>query len=211
MDHIFNLNTLIEVMLAISLSAASGFRVFVPLLVLSGAAVVGHLDLPADFDWIETPQALAVLAVACLLEVGGYYIPWFDHVLDIVATPAAFISGTIVAASVVPEMNPVAQWTLAIVAGGGTASLTKGLMNILRVTSTTSTGGLANPILATLELAIAVFLSVLAVTVPLVAGALVLGLLVFAIQKLWVFLTQKVWRVFFNRQPQPGSSDGSVQ
>jgi flagellar biosynthesis protein FlhB len=84
-------------------------------------------------------------------------------------------------------------------------------MNILRVTSTTSTGGLANPILATLELAIAVFLSVLAVTVPLVAGALVLGLLVFAIQKLWVFLTQKVWRVFFNRQPQPGSSDGSVQ
>ncbi len=53
MEHLFNLHTLIEILLAISLSAASGFRVFVPLLTLSAAAVVGHIDLPTNLDGIE--------------------------------------------------------------------------------------------------------------------------------------------------------------
>lgn len=191
MEQLVSIDTLIEVMLAISLSAAVGFRVFVPLLVLSSAAVVGHLDLPADLDWAEAPQALAVLAVACLLEVGGYYIPWFDHLLDIVATPAAIVAGTIVAASVAPEMNPIVQWTLALVVGGGTAGLTKGLMNLLRGTSTAASGGLTNPIVSTIELAIALALSALAVTLPLVAGALVLSTLVIAIQRLWRIIARR--------------------
>jgi len=189
-NHLFGLNTLIEIMLGISLSAASGFRVFMPLLVLSAAAVVGHLDLPTNFDWVETPQALAVLAIACTLEVGGYYIPWFDHFLDIVATPAAILAGTVITASVAPEMNPVWQWTLAIVVGGGTAGVTKGLMNLLRVTSTAASGGLTNPVLATIELVLATAVSLLAVTLPLAAGALVLGILVFAIGKLWTFVSR---------------------
>ncbi|MBV8884366.1 MAG: DUF4126 domain-containing protein [Chroococcidiopsidaceae cyanobacterium CP_BM_RX_35] len=194
------MDTLIEIMLGISLSAASGFRVFVPLLILSTTAVVGHLNLPANFDWAETPQALAVLVAACFLEVGGYYIPWFDHLLDIVATPAAILAGTIITASVAPDMNPVWQWTLAIIVGGGTAGLTKGLMNLFRVTSTAASGGLTNPILATIELVLAIGISILAVTLPLVAGVLVLGLLVFAIRKLWMFISRM-------RSPQSSSSE----
>lgn len=184
MEQLFDLHTLIEIILGISLSAASGFRVFVPLLALSTAAVVGHIDLPADFDWIENPQALAVFAVACALEIGGYYIPWFDHVLDVAATPAAILAGTVVTASLAPDMNPIVQWTLALVAGGGTAGITKGLMNLLRATSTATSGGLANPVVATLELVVAIALSALAIALPVVAGIVVIGLLVFAITKL---------------------------
>lgn len=189
MDQLFNLNTLIEILLGISLSAASGFRVFVPLLTLSTAAVIGHIDLPSDFNWIESPQALAVFAVACALEIAGYYIPWLDHLLDVAATPAAILAGTFVTASLAPEMNPLVQWTLALVAGGGTAGITKGLMNLFRATSTATSGGLANPLVATVELVMAIALSVLAVTVPVLAGIVVLGLLVFAISKLWQFFT----------------------
>ncbi|MBD1870657.1 DUF4126 domain-containing protein [Cyanobacteria bacterium FACHB-471] len=188
MSHFFSLDTLIEVLLGISLSVAAGFRVFVPLLVLSGASVVAHLNLPTDFDRLETPQALAVFAIACVLEITGYYVPWLDHLLDIVSTPAAVITGTVVAASLTPDINPVAQWTLALIAGGGAAGLTKGVMNLFRLTSTAASGGLTNPILATIELVLAVTLSVLAVTVPLVAGALLLILLIFGTQRLWVFL-----------------------
>lgn len=184
MNHILSLETLIEVLLGISLSVAAGFRVFVPLLVLSGASVLAHLNLPTDFDWLETPQALAVFAVASVLEIAGYYIPWLDHLLDLVSTPAAVIVGTVVAASLTPDINPIAQWTLAIVAGGGSAGLTKGVMNLLRLTSTAASGGLTNPILATVELVVAVTLSVLAVTLPLVAGVVILVLLVFAIQRI---------------------------
>ncbi|MBD2020572.1 DUF4126 domain-containing protein [Leptolyngbya sp. FACHB-36] len=184
MDHVLSLNTLIEVLLGISLSVAAGFRVFVPLLVLSGASVLAHLNLPTDFDWLETPQTFAVFAIACSLEIVGYYIPWLDHLLDLVSTPAAIIAGTVVAASLTPDINPIAQWTLAIVAGGGAAGLTKGVMNLLRLTSTAASGGLTNPILATIELVLAITLSVLAVTLPLVAGVVVLVLLVIAVQRI---------------------------
>lgn len=185
MDQLFSLNTFIEVILGISLSAASGFRVFVPLLALSTAAVVGHIDLPTDFNWIESPQALVLFAVACTLEIAGYYIPWFDHLLDFAATPAAILAGTVVTASLAPDMNPLIQWTLALVAGGGTAGITKGLMNLLRATSTATSGGLANPLVATIELVAAVGISILAVTLPVVAGIVVISLLVFAVSKLW--------------------------
>ncbi|WP_315787338.1 DUF4126 domain-containing protein [Fischerella sp. JS2] len=190
-NSLFNLDTLIEFLLGISLSAAAGFRVFVPLLVLSAASVLGHFDLPTDFDWLETPQALIVFTAACLLEIIGYYIPWLDHLLDTVATPAAFIAGTIVAASVAPEMNPLVQWTLALIAGGGSAGLTKVLMNILRITSTGVSGGLTNPVVSTIELVIAIALSVLAIALPVVAGIIVIGFLIFALQSIWKFFNRK--------------------
>jgi Domain of unknown function (DUF4126) len=180
----FNLDTLIDILLAISLSTAAGFRVFVPLLVLSAAAVWGHWDLPTKFDWIENPQALGLFAGASLLEIIGYSIPWFDHLLDILATPAAIVAGTIMAASLSPEMDPLAQWTLALFIGGGTAGITKGILNLLRGGSTAATGGLANPLFALLELVMAIGLSVLAIIAPIVAGAIVLGLLGFGATKL---------------------------
>lgn len=185
MPAFLNLDTLIELMLAISLSSAAGFRVFVPLLVLSAAAVLGHVDLPTQFDWIETPQALGLFAIAAILEILGYAIPWFDHALDLVATPAAILAGTVMTASLAPEMDPLVKWTLALVAGGGTAGLTKAVMNLLRGTSTAATGGLANPIFSALELLLAVTLSVLAVTIPVVGGVVVIGIFGVFISKLW--------------------------
>jgi hypothetical protein len=195
MTMTLDLNTILELLLAISLSAAAGFRVFVPLLVLSAAAVLGHVDLPARFDWIENPQALALFTAAAILEVIGYSIPWFDHLLDILATPAAIVAGTIVAASLSPEMDPLAQWTIALATGGAAAGLTKTLMNLLRGGSTAATGGLANPIFALVELAIATGLSVLAIAAPVIAGAIVLGVFGFAVYKIRQFITR--------RRPQP--------
>ncbi|MBD1822512.1 DUF4126 domain-containing protein [Cyanobacteria bacterium FACHB-DQ100] len=186
------LHTIIEILLGISLSAAAGFRVFIPLLIVSGVSVFGHYDLPADFDWLENSQAFGLFAIASILEVIGYSIPWFDHALDVLATPAAMIAGTVVAASVAPDMNPLIQWTLAIVAGGGTAGITKLLTNLLRGTSTAASGGLTNPIFAAVELAIAVLLSVLALTAPIVAGLLVIGLFSFGFYRLTKFVTR--WR-----------------
>ncbi len=185
MSTFFNLDTLVELMLALSLSSAAGFRVFVPLLALSAAAVLGHIDLPTNFDWLENPQALGLFAIAAILEILGYAIPWFDHVLDLVATPAAILAGTVMTASLAPEMDPLVKWTLALVAGGGTAGITKAVMNLLRGTSTASTGGLANPVFAALELLVAVTLSVLAVTLPIAAGMLVIGIIGFSMYKLW--------------------------
>jgi Domain of unknown function (DUF4126) len=187
MPTFFNLDTLVELMLALSLSSAAGFRVFVPLLALSAAAVLGHVDLPTNFDWLETPQALGLFSIAAILEIVGYAVPWLDHILDIVATPAAILAGTIMTASLAPEMDPLVKWTLALVAGGGTAGVTKAVTNLLRGTSTATTGGIANPLFAALELLVAVTLSGLAVTLPIMAGVAVIGIFGFSMYQLWRF------------------------
>lgn len=180
LDHFTIINTIISLLLGISLSTASGFRVFVPLLIMSIAALTGFLDLPTNFDWVGSNESLIVFAVASLLEVGAYYIPVLDNILDTIATPLAAAVGAFITASTVPpDMSPLVQWTLAIIAGGGSAGLIKSLTSIFRVGSTTATGGLANPIFATLELISSIALSVLAIILPILAGFIVLGLLIF--------------------------------
>jgi hypothetical protein len=117
------------------------------------------------------------LSVATCLEIAGYYLPWVDHLLDTLATPAAIVAGTVVTASLVTDVSPFLRWTLAAIAGGGAAGLVQGATVLARGASTATTGGLANPLLATLELAGAVVTSVLAMLAPL----LVVGLLAAAV------------------------------
>ena len=54
----------LEVKVAQEILQTMGFRVFVPLLALSIAAVTGHLDLAPDFAWLGSWPALVVFAVA---------------------------------------------------------------------------------------------------------------------------------------------------
>jgi hypothetical protein len=162
------MNILLSICLGIGLSAACGLRVFVPLLVMSIASLSGHLTLAHGFEWIGSYQALVAFAVATCVEIAGYYIPWVDNLLDTIATPAAIIAGTLVTASVVTDVSPFLKWTLAIIAGGGAAGLAQGATVVARGASSAGTGGLANPILATLELAGSVVTSVLALLAPVV-------------------------------------------
>ena len=167
----------ISIALGVVLAAATGFRVFLPMLIMSGAAYTGHLSLDNSFAWLATPFALTMLGVAALVEVLAYYVPGVDNLLDALATPAAFVAGTIVSAAVMTDLPPMAKWTAAVVAGGGTASLTQGVTTVLRAKSTVMTAGLGNPIIATGELGSSVLLSVLALAAPLAAVAVVILLL----------------------------------
>ena len=167
----------LSIALGVVLAAATGFRVFLPMLIMSGAAYTGHLSLDNSFAWLATPFALTMLGVAALVEVLAYYVPGIDNLLDAVATPAAFVAGTIVSAAVMTDLPPMAKWIAAVIAGGGTASLTQGVTTILRAKSTVVTGGLGNPVIATGELGGSVLLSLLALAAPLTAVAVVILLL----------------------------------
>jgi Domain of unknown function (DUF4126) len=177
------METLLCVCLGIGLSAACGFRVFVPMLVMSIAALSGHLHLAQGFTWIGTYPGLITFSVATVLEVGGYYIPWLDHLLDTMATPAAIVAGTVATAAMVTDMSPMMKWTLAIIAGGGAAGIVQSTTVVARGISTGATGGLGNPIFATIELAGSVFMSVMTILVP-VFGVILLGLIVFGLIRL---------------------------
>jgi len=177
------MENILSVCLGIGLSAACGFRVFIPVLVMSIASLSGYLTLSHGFQWIGTYPALVVFATAAILEVAAYYIPFIDNLMDSIAGPAAVVAGIVVAASSMIHMEPLLKWTLAIIAGGGTAAIFHSSTALLRGASTGLTGGIGNHAVATAELGIASGLSILAVAIPLLSAIVILTLLFFIMRK----------------------------
>jgi hypothetical protein len=163
----------LSIALGVGLAAAVGFRVFLPMLVMSVAAYSGHLTLSSGLTWLGTTPALLMLGVATVLEILAYYIPGVDNLLDAIATPAALVAGTVVSAAVMTDLPPIVRWSAAAIAGGGAAGLTQGLTSLLRAKSTALTAGLANHALATGELGAALIVSLLSLVAPLAALGLV--------------------------------------
>ena len=169
--------------LGLGLAAAAGFRVFVPLFLVSLSAHTGHLDLADRFAWIGSLPALITFGAATLFEIGAYYIPFLDNLLDTIAVPAAAVGGTLLMATALFDADPLIRWTVALIAGGGTAATIKGAASGIRLGSTATTGGLANPLVSTSETAGSFGLGILSLALPWLAGLLALALLVFLVRK----------------------------
>jgi len=164
--------------LGLGLAAAVGFRIVVPLLLAALAARLGHLPLADGFAWLESDAALLVFGLAAALEVAAYFIPFFDHLLDVASQPAATIAGAVLMAATLIDLPAWVQWPVAVIVGGGTAGLIQGATGALRVGSTMTTAGFANPLFSFFETGAATVLALVAIAVPLVALALVVWLVV---------------------------------
>lgn len=178
------LDIIASLCLGLGLSAACGFRVFLPLLGLSIAALTDYVHPAAGWEWVGSWPALVCLATATVLEIAAYYVPWIDNALDSIATPAAVIAGTLATASVVTDLPPLWQWSLAVIAGGGIAGVIQAGTVAVRGTSTLTTGGLANFAVATGELVLALLTTLLAIVLPVVGAGLVLAILVGVVVRL---------------------------
>ena len=168
---------IISIILGFSLAASAGFRVFVPLLLLSLATHFGWFPVNDSWQWVGSLPALILLGVATFFEVGAYFIPWVDNLLDSIAVPLAAIAGTLLMVATMGDLDPVITWSLAIIAGGGAATAVSTTTSATRLGSTATTGGLANPVIAATETAAATTVSVASVLSPLLA----FGLLILAI------------------------------
>lgn len=171
-----NLETLLGILTGLGLSAACGFRVFVPLLVASIAVRSGAVQVADDFAWIGSIPAIVCFSVATACEIAGYFLPGVDHFLDVVATPAAIVAGTLLTASFITDMQPWFRWSLAAVAGGGIAGAVQATTVVTRAASGLLTFGLANPVVAALELLSATAVAILAAILPILALLVVLAL-----------------------------------
>ena len=178
------MEAILSIMMGVALSATCGFRVFVPLLAVSiGTRAQDDngqplIELAGGFDWLSSDIALMVFVVATLFEIGGYYIPWIDNLLDTIASPASIVAGTVITASFITGMDPWLQWLLGVVAGGGAAGAVQATTVVARAGSTVTTGGLGNPIVASVETSGAFLgsaLSIVAVKFAIVVFVLVLG------------------------------------
>jgi hypothetical protein len=193
----FSWQSLIGVALGIGLAAATGFRIFIPLLLAGLAARFDVIPLGESFQWLESTPALLTLGTAAIAETLAYYIPGVDHALDVVASPVALAAGVVASAAVMADIPPEVMWPVAIIAGGGVAGLTKGTTALLRAKSGVMTGGLANPVISTVETVGATGTAVLAIAVPLLCLVAVVALLWWA--------TRKAGRLLFGRRKPPPS------
>lgn len=188
------MDQMLGICIGIGLSAASGFRLFVPFLVLGLAQRMEIVSLGDSFQWMGSTTALIAFSAALLLEVAAYYIPWLDNLLDTIATPAAVAAGTLITFSLAPGFSPFVKWSLALIAGGGVAGTVQTGSVAARGTSAATTGGVGNPVISTVELAGSVALSLLSLAIPVVAVVLVLILC--------FFLLRASLRFFRRRRPR---------
>jgi len=178
MDYVLSL------FLGIGLSASCGFRVFVPLLVANVASLTGYLPVNAGFEWMGSWVAFGVLVVATLMEIGAYYIPWLDNLLDSIALPIAFVAGTLLTTSVLGESSPLLRWVLGLIVGGGSAGVVQAGTSLIRLGSTATTGGLGNPVVATIENVLATVFAILTIWLPLIIGVLAVLFVIYLTRKI---------------------------
>ena len=171
----------IAILTGIGLSAACGFRIFLPLLALNLASMFGYIGLAPGFEWIGTLQVTVAFGLATLLEIVAYYVPWLDNIMDAIASPVSIIAGTIATASLLTDMPHSLKWTISIIAGGGIAGLLQSATVALRAKSSLFTGGFGNFIVASLELAASAIVSILSLLVPIAAFILTLLLITYGI------------------------------
>lgn len=171
------MGTVLAVLIGLGLAAACGFRVFVPLLIVSIAARSGHLGLAQGMAWLGSTEAVVALSTATVIEIVAYKVPWLDHVLDVIASPAAVIAGALVAASQIGTISPsgsggeLLMWSSGLIAGGVAGGAVAGITQTASVTtralSTTMTAGIANPFINMIQSVLSVIVSVLAIVAPL--------------------------------------------
>lgn len=175
----------IAICLGVALSAACGFRVFVPFFVASVCAKAGLMETSEGFAWLGSWPAMVAFGVATVVEVIAYYVPWLDNLLDTIATPAAVVAGTLASAAFIIEVDPLVQWSIAAIAGGGSAAVVQTGTVSLRAASTAVTGGAGNSVVSTAETGASLGMALLAVFVPVLAIALAVVLVVFLVRFAW--------------------------
>ncbi len=171
-----------HVSIGLGLSAACGFRVFLPPFIMSIAALNGQLELTGTFEHLATYPAAVILGVATVAEIGAYYVPWIDNLLDSIASPAAVTAGVLVSAASLGGFDPTVQWTLAAIAGGGGAAMIQAGTVAARALSSVTTGGLGNSAVSTGEGAAATGMSLMAIFLPIIALALGAAAIFFAVR-----------------------------
>ena len=166
--------------LGIALAACAGLRAWLPLLMAGGAARMGWLELGPSFEFLASGRALALFAVASVVEIVADKVPALDHVLDALSTVLRPAAGSLLAASVLwPVNDPLTALALGVAVGAPAALVPHAAKSMVRAASTTLTAGLANPVLSLAEDGLVVFLFIVAVVLPLLivtalAGAAVL-------------------------------------
>ena len=164
-----------SVLAAFGLSGAAGLNAWLPLF---ASALLDRLDvveLAAPVDQLSSTGGLVLLALLTTADFVGDKIPLVDHVLHLVGTVVAPVSGAILFTGQT-GLETDLPTLAAVLLGGITAGTIHAGRSTVRPVSTATTGGVGNPVLSLTEDVGSLVLVVLAFVLPLIALLLVIAL-----------------------------------
>lgn len=181
--------------IGIAISAACGFRVFLPILIIGILQRFGNdwglpLTVPEGLSWAGNGFILLGLGIATILEITAFYIPWLDSLLDTISAPMAVIAGTVLTYCVLDEASDTSRILLSLIGGGGSAGVVAGTTALARGASTVLTAGLGNNVVATAENGLSIISVALALFIP-VLGVVFLVVFLVLIIKIISYLKKK--------------------
>jgi Domain of unknown function (DUF4126) len=177
-----------QLAMGFALAACVGLRTFLPLLAAGVLARLDYLALGPHFEWMASTPALVVFGSAMVFEILADKVPGLDHALHAVETFVKPVAATILAASLLTEVDPTTAMVLGLIAGGTAAGAVQLARGTTRVASTMFTGGLANPLLSLADDGLAVFGVAVAFIVPVLAA---IGVIVLAALAAWFLLRRR--------------------
>jgi len=167
-----------QLAMGFGLAATVGLRTFLPLLAAGLLARFGYVDLGNSFEWMAKTPALVVFGSAVVFEILADKVPGLDHALHFVETFVKPVAGTLVAASLFTNLDPMTAVVLGLVGGGTIAGAVHVAKGTTRAASTVLTGGLGNPVLSIFDDVLAVGGIILAVLAPIIAAIIVIVLVI---------------------------------
>ncbi|HTS85238.1 MAG TPA: DUF4126 domain-containing protein [Usitatibacter sp.] len=176
-----------QLAMGFALAACVGLRTFLPLLAAGVLARMGYLELGAKFQWMASTPALVVFGSAMAFEILADKIPGLDHALHAAESLVKPVAATVLAASLLPQLDPTTAMVVGLVSGGTAAGVVQVARGTTRLASTMFTGGLANPLLSLADDAMAAAGVALAFAVPVLAA---LGVIALVVTAAW-FLTRR--------------------
>lgn len=165
-----------EFMTGFGLASAAGLNAYIPLLSMGLLGRFTNLiQLPPSWSWLENGWVIGIVAVLLVVEIVADKIPALDSVNDTIQTFVRPTSGGIVfgsgtAAQTAAVTDPVefaktGQW-VPVVIGVVTALVVHLTKTAVRPAANVATGGVAAPVLSTLEDITSAGLTFIAILIP---------------------------------------------
>jgi hypothetical protein len=166
------------------LSASAGLNAYIPLLIV---ALLGRftdwIKLSSPYDALTSEWIIILLIILSVIEFFADKVPLVNHLNDLIQSFVRPVAGAILfaaSADVITDIHPVLALAAGLLIAGGVHAAKSGA---LRPAVTTTTGGLGNVAISTLEDLVATGLSLISVFIPLLVAVLVLPVIVII---LWI-------------------------
>lgn len=167
-------------LLGLGLASATGFRTFLPLLMLALAArfELFGIQLNDHFAWLGSPAAIGALGLAATAEFLGDKIPVVDHALNAVGWVTRPLAAALAAGGLFWALDPTAAAIAGLIVGAPTALAFTGVQGGARLTSTATTGGVFNPVVSLIEDVLAIVTVILTFLAPILVPMLLVVLMI---------------------------------